>query len=236
LRRTLKRFDLILSVSQSIPYEMGDQWINRLKVLGPNTSYEHIKNIAKTNISKPHMNYDAIFFARLIPKKGVLDLPLIWKKVLEKGVNVKLAVAGKFYNKSVEIFFFKLIESLSLNDYITFLGFLSHSKLTSLLKTCKVMVYPSYLDAISLAIMESLSHNIPVIAYEIPAIKFNYERVNAVIRVSVGDVNAMANKIFKFLKGDLKFDFHQIRMFLNKFSSWSNVVKSEAKIIKKYFN
>jgi len=215
---------------------MGDQWINTLKVLDPNTSYEHIKNIAKTNISKPHMNYDAIFFARLIPKKGVLDLSLIWKKVLEKGVNAKLAVAGKFYNKSVEIFFFKLIKSLSLTNYIDYLGFLPHETLSSLLKSCKVMIYPSYLDAIPMAVMESLFNNLPVVAYNIPAIKFNYGALDAVIKVSPGNINDMANRIVELLKGNLELDYSKLKIFLKKFSSWRDVIKSEDRIIKLFFS
>ena len=97
------------------------------------------------------------------------------------------------------------------------------------------MVYPSYLDAVSMVTMESLSNNLPVVAYDIPAIRFNYKNVRAVMKVPTGSTCDMADKIVSLLKGYFTLDFNEIRFFLKKFSNWHNVIKSEADLIKSYF-
>jgi len=232
LKTILKQFDLIIAVSTAIIEEMGDEWKKRIHVLNPNTSYEHMKvNIKTKKKHSADYKYDAIFYARLIPEKGIFDIPLIWKKVVEKGLKAKLAIVGEFSKKEVKETFFKLINKLSLNKYIEYLGWQPHEKIKNLLEKSKIVIYPSYLDSISMVIIESLAHNKIVIAYDIPAVKHNYP-IKEVVKVKTGDYNEMAEKIIDILLNE-KYKTTISRKFLEKFKSWDKVVENEVKILQK---
>jgi len=62
-------------------------------------------------------------------------------------------------------------------------------------------VYPTRLDSIGLVVIEALAHGIPVITYDIPAMRLNY-RTRAVLRVPFRDINSMALVTAKLLSDE----------------------------------
>jgi glycosyltransferase involved in cell wall biosynthesis len=124
-------------------------------------------------------NYHGVFFARLVPEKGLFDLIEIWESVIKKLPNAKLAVCGIGENAEVIHKFLKNVADHNLKDNIDFLG-QQESRLNDIVKHSYLTVYPSYADSFSLVTLESLACGTPVVAYDIPAIKYNFGRCKAV--------------------------------------------------------
>ncbi|MGC8988356.1 glycosyltransferase [Infirmifilum sp.] len=64
----------------------------------------------------------------------------------------------------------------------------------------KVFVYPTRKDLYPLVIGEALSRGTPAVTYYLPGIRLAYGDCGAVIRVRIGDVDAMAGEALKILE------------------------------------
>ena len=230
LKILLSQFHLIIAVSTAIVEEMNEKWEKRIKILNPNTSYRHVKK-GEGEEGKEEYKYDALFYARLIPEKGIFDIPIIWRKVVAKIPEAKIAIAGKFQKNEVKSTFFKLINRLSLNKNVIYIGWKTREEIGKLLERSKIVIYPSYLDAIPAVVIESLAYNKLVIAYNIPAIRHNFP-IREVIKIEVGNYDEMAEKVIDVLRKG-KYRVEVPLKFLEKFKSWDKVVESEIAILKK---
>jgi len=195
LTRNLRE-TLSLSVSLSIPYELSffDQKLN-IKVLDPPLGID--ETISKVKAS--NINFDAIFFARLHPLKGLFDIPFIWKEVMKVKPNAKLLVAGSWQSEQYKYEFFRLCRKLDVANNIMYAGFLPKDVLYSYVKSVRLLVYPSYLDAFPLTVLDSLACGVPVVAYNINPIRFSF-RTRAVIKVDVGNKAKLAQSILTVLE------------------------------------
>jgi len=175
-------------------------------------------------------DYHGIFFARLIPEKGLFDLVKIWKLVVKKLPNAKLAVCGIPENAEIVKGFLEEISRHNLDGNIEFLGHQDETKLFGDVKRSYLTVYPSYVDSFSLVTLESLACGTPVVAYDIPAIRYNFGKCEAVFRSPVGDKADMARNI-QFLLGnkDLRTKFSKEARKYSTNYDWRNVIKTEKK-------
>lgn len=184
------------------------------------------------NINAKDKVYDAIFMARLTPEKGIYDVVKIWKYVVKEYPKRKLAIAGKFKDRKVAQKFYKLIVEYDLLDNIVYLGYLSNRKKVLALKRSRIFVYPSKLDAFPIVIIEALASGLPVVAYDIPSIKFNYPE-NIVTKVPVGNIKAFVEEVIRLLNNTkISFISYKAKQFASKFR-WDNVVKAEVNAYKK---
>ncbi len=175
--------------------------------------------------------YDAVFMARLTPEKGVFDIIKIWKEVVKEIPSAKLAIAGRFKNTQIASKFYNLVRKYGLEKNITYLGYVSGEKKVMLLKSAKLFTYPSKLDAFPITVLEALACGLPVVAYDIPAIRYNYP-YNIVFRVPRGDAKNHARTIIEFLTDDKR--LYAISSsaisFASKFT-WDNVARAEAQVL-----
>jgi glycosyltransferase involved in cell wall biosynthesis len=171
--------------------------------------------------------YDAIFMARLTPAKGVYDIVKIWKFVVKEYPEAKLAVAGKFQDNKIMHTFYGLVQKYNIKKNVIYLGFLSEEKKVLALMSAKLFVYPSILDAFPIIILEAMAARLPVIAYDIPAIRYNYPS-SLVIRVKKGDINLFARTIIELLYNNDAINIigHKAAKFASHFT-WENVAKAE---------
>ncbi len=92
-----------------------------------------------------------------------------------------------------------MVNKLKLNDYIVYKGYLSDDELYNEISTSKLMIYPSHNDTFSIVVMQSLSLNTPVVAYNIAGLKI-YNDFKSIKLVREFDYKAMANESLKILK------------------------------------
>jgi len=171
----------------------------------------------------------AIFFARLNPYKGVLEIPLIAKFLENAGYT--LIVAGAFPSDYYKSLFLDKVRRVGCRN-IQLAGFLPDDDLWNLVSKARVLVYPSHSDSFSMVVLESLYLGCSVAAYDIPAIKSVYQGLRPVKMVREWDVKELANKAINILSMNEEFFIeeqmdHNLLNFLRLHGSWDNVVKAE---------
>lgn len=111
----------------------------------------------ESKLEKNEKNIKYIFYhGRLAPEKGVKILIKSYSNILKtkKNINLKLIIAGDGEERS---YLEKLCDDLGIRDEVIFLGKISQSEIKSYLSMTDVAIYPSVLDAFSLAVLEAFS-------------------------------------------------------------------------------
>jgi len=216
---------LMLSVSSSVVEDFN--FLNpkiKFHVIDPGNAI----NLDKFSIPSQDVKYDAIFFARLIPEKGLYDLPIIWKHVTEKNPQAKLCVAGITENRKFISQFLDMVNELCLSENIFYLGMLEENTLISTIKSSKLTIYPSLVDSFSLVTLESLACGTPVVAYDISAIRHNFSKCDAVIRCPIKNIECMAEQTLSIIKNEkLKETLSEKAKNYSAKYDWINIVRAE---------
>lgn len=168
----------------------------------------------------------AVFYARLIPGKGVLEIP----KIAEK-LGKKVIVMGRFSDKLTE-------KKFASGRNVEYLGFVSEEKLREIVARAKLLIYPSHVDFFSLVILESLAMGTPVVAYKIPGIRVVYRGLSAVKLVEEWDIEGIvreARKIFSMPQEEYENMMNEevLMNFLEEHSSWERVALNELEELRK---
>jgi len=234
----------LLSVSEA-PIKLSNLgvWASRnnipIKILVPGNAVsqdigEYYKE--RERILKMKEDY-AIFYARLGVSKGILEIPLIAKKLEKAGY--RLILVGRFDSVNVKRRFERMCRELSVKN-IKYVGYLPPDKrLWEIVAKSKVLIYPSHHDTFSLVVLESLCLGTSVVAYNIPAITSLYRNLPAVRIVEEYDYKNMAEKAIEILKMDLntfreEHTDRNLLSFLDLHCSWRNVAKEEIDTIRKF--
>lgn len=217
---------LMLPVSLSVEEDL--RFLNpriRFRVIEPGNGISTEKFATKSNVNK---KYNAVFFGRLVPEKGLYDLPIIWKCIKKSFSDATLAVAGITEEQEHVNRFLRTIKKYDLERNIVFLGELEESALMDLVRSAELTLYPSLVDSFSLVTLESLACGVPVVAYDIAAIRHNFGKCGAVLRCRIKDHRQMAEKSLSLLKDK------NMRIMLSKQAKeystrydWRNAVKAE---------
>lgn len=137
--------------------------------------------------------YDAIYVGRFHPQKGFLDLPLVvahLKELLRR--EVKIAVCGGSDTPGHMARFQASVRALGIERNLTILGRIPKANLYQMIRRSKILLYPSYVDAFSITVLESLCLGVPVAAYNIDAMRMIWSLRKAVFCAPVGDPRALA--------------------------------------------
>jgi len=234
-KKSTKNLDLLLGVSNASIQDLLDLKLVRNDiphyVLRPSNAFDE-ELLNYSTLDKE--NY-AIFFARLVPEKGIFDLPKIWKLVREELTNSKLIILGRFFNETVKRKFLSMIRN---DPSIEYKGFVTREELYKIISKARVTIYPSYFDSFSLVALESLALKTPIVAYDIPALREFYSNIKAVRLVEPKNYKAMASEVVKLLRMKTE-DYQELfddkyEEFIKLHSSWERVAKEEFKAIKEF--
>lgn len=179
------------------------------------------------HISPGHINYEGVFFGRMLPEKGFFDLVEIWKLVVRKIPKAKLAVCGIAEDPEVLKEFLKEIGNQNLSNNIEFLGQQDRAHLMDFVMRSYLTINPSYVDGFSLVTLESLACGTPVVAYNLPASRHNFGKCKAVFRIPVGDRTKMADTIHYVLTQTNRKTLTEEAMKSVTSYDWNNIVKAE---------
>jgi len=174
----------------------------------------------------------AVYFGRLIPDKGLYDLPIIWKIVERTLPEAELHLFGTFQSERYREKFFRIVNMLRLKN-VFYQGYVPHGeKLFHRVADAKILIYPSYSDSFSLTVLEAVALGLAVVAYNIPALRHVYRDLPCVRLVPVGDKRRLALEASKILlMADEEYRrLHENRVvkeFIEIHSSWRNVAYSE---------
>lgn len=130
----------------------------------------HGLELDKFNNSEPEKfeTEKLLYIGTLIRKKGVLELPEIFKKVIQKYPKAKLYLIGadSFDIQTQRSSTWKLIEQQlgdSIKKNIEYLGKVPYSEVINHIKNSNVCIFPTYAETLGMVTIESMAMNKAVV-------------------------------------------------------------------------
>jgi glycosyltransferase involved in cell wall biosynthesis len=198
VERMLGRVDLILSVSPSTPVEMGGVWVDRVKPLKPGVGVDPglLAKLRGLRAGRRPGGY-GVYASRFNVLKGCYEVILAWRLATRMaGVKPPLVLLGP-ERRAVRVLL-KLAKVLDVKA--VYPGYLRGDEYWWVRANATVTVHPSHEDAYSLTVLESLLLGVPVVAYDIPALRLNYQGASGLHLVREGDVEALAQRVAELLE------------------------------------
>jgi len=212
----------ILAVSRSIPYELSRLGVNaNVIVVEPGNASD------KCPFRNLNREYDVGFFARVVPEKGIFDFIKAIKILKEIIPNLKVFISGSIDSKNMKKII-HTIRALNLNVELRFN--VTREEKFRLLASTKVLLYPTRADAFPTVVLEALSCGTPVVAYGIPAIRFNFD-TPAVLKVEPLNIRGLVLATMQILKEGLWESLENEALnFASRFT-WDRVAQAEWNIL-----
>lgn len=168
---------------------------DRVMVMLGAVNFKEIENWIHLNGLNKDKIYDAVFQGRFHPQKGVVELIEIWKLVVEKVPQAKLAMIGDgpLMNDVRE-----KIESLSLSNNVKLFGYVFDGpEKYGIFAGSKMVVHPAFYDSGGMAAAEAMAFGLPCVGFDLASYKSYYPR--GMIKVPVGSLEKFTNKIVELI-------------------------------------
>lgn len=154
-----------------------------------------INNYIKSTKTRNRHKYDAVFQGRFHPQKGVLELIDIWKEVVSKLPNAKLALVGDgplFLEVS------KKIKEYDLGENIKLYGYMVDGRAKyQIFSQSKVVLHPSLYDSGGMASAEAMAFGNPAVGYNLKAYESYYPK--GMVKVPIQNSKLFAEAIINLL-------------------------------------
>jgi 1,4-alpha-glucan branching enzyme len=135
-------------------------------------------------------------------RKGILEAIETMSRVRRQVPQARLYVAGGFspaYEDYGRIVRDRVAEA-GAEDYVHFVGNLSHQALCDAYRTSQVFLFPSYLEASSVAVAEAMAAGLPSVVTDIGGTQHLVDHGREGYRVPVGDVDGLARWLVHLLE------------------------------------
>jgi glycosyltransferase involved in cell wall biosynthesis len=169
-KRALRNADALLSVSKFT----ADVTNN---IFGLSKSFIVIPNLIDVHLFKPlsdlvQRDKNILYFGSLIRKKGLLELPLIFNKVIKNIPEVKLILVGKdvpdiISGNSSTWKMMQNIFSEKAKANVSYLGSVPYSEIKCKIEEATVCVFPSFAEAFPVSWLESMAMKKAIVASNI---------------------------------------------------------------------
>ncbi|WP_083960637.1 glycosyltransferase family 4 protein [Methylomonas lenta] len=176
---------------------LSDEWRQWLSGITTNRNIRLIFNPVNlpdefTHDDSSNRILNIVFLGKLTEKKGIADLLKAYALVLERSsVPTHLYCGGDGDRLMVD----ELIRDLSLNEYVSLLGWIQGEAKHQLLNKADALVLPSYNEVLPMSILEALAYGVPVVATRVGAIADAVSDGVEGLLVSPGDIHAIADAI-----------------------------------------
>lgn len=201
-KRALQNADRLLSVSQFTAHKTNVIFgLNKKFTIIPNPIDT---NLFQTNNKNPQKEKTILYFGSLIRKKGLLELPLIFNKVIENSPNTKLILVGKDVpdiisgNSSTWQMMQELFsEKAKIN--VDYLGSVPYSEIKIKIEEATVCVFPSFAEALPVSWLEAMAMKKAIVASDIGWANEMIIDGESGFLVSPNNHNLFASRIIQFL-------------------------------------
>ena len=181
----------------SVVIVLGEKWEKILRRIEPAAKTTVLSNAVSIPKELPKRNgetTDILFLGVLTQRKGVADLLNAVRMLADSGrigkMHFTIAGSGKDEEKLK-----KQADELGINNYVSFVGWISGERKKELLQQSRIMVLPSYNEGLPISILEALSYGMPVAATDVGDIPSAVEdKVNGRL-FKPGDIEAMAEAL-----------------------------------------
>jgi len=138
--------------------------------------------------------YDAVFISRLHPQKGPMELMEVWKLLMVKKPDARLAMIG---SGPLETQCKAKAEKLGLAKNVKFFGFRDGDEKYKIIKSARVVVYPAVFEVGGMASAEALCCGLPGVSFDLPPLRRYYPR--GWLKAPPGDLAGLADCIHRLL-------------------------------------
>ncbi len=169
-KKALQSADGYISVSQFTADKTNE-------IFGLNIKFEIISNGINVGNFNPLPKSKTIpktilYLGTLIRKKGVLEIPHIFNKVIEKEPNAKLILVGKdsYDIKTGSISTWHLMQPLFTEKAfknVSYKGNVAYNKVKTYLEQVEVCIFPSYAEALPVSWLEAMAMGKVIVASNI---------------------------------------------------------------------
>ncbi|OXB20829.1 glycoside hydrolase [Flavobacterium tructae] len=169
-KRALKKAAALLSVSQFAAATTN-------AVFGLNERFTVIPNLIDIDQFKSLKNFsqsnkNILYFGSLIRKKGLLELPYIFNKVVESNPEAKLVLIGKDVPDIVSgnASTWKMMQesfSEKAKTQVSYLGSIPYSEIKNKIEETTICVFPSFAEAFPVSWLEAMAMQKAIVASNI---------------------------------------------------------------------
>jgi glycosyltransferase involved in cell wall biosynthesis len=138
--------------------------------------------------------FDAVFLNRLHPQKGPLELLDVWKILLGKKPDAKLAMIGA---GPLDAQCKAKAEKIGIARNVEFFGFRDGAEKYKIIKLSRVIVYPAIYDVGGMAAAEALACGLPGARFDLPPLRVYYPR--GWLTAPPGDFAGLADCIYRLV-------------------------------------
>ena len=138
--------------------------------------------------------FDACFIGRVHPQKGLDDLLRIWRLVVDRYSDARLALIGRLEPLR------KQVEEMGLSSSVEFMGYVDGIEKFSLLKASRLFLLPSHYEGCAIVGAEAMACGLPVVAYDIPMLREVYPR--GLVIVPPWDVELFSEQVIHLLDNE----------------------------------
>lgn len=140
--------------------------------------------------------FDGVFQGRFHPQKGIVELIDIWKLVVDKKPDAKLALIGDgpLMGKVKQ-----RIRELNLQKNIKLFGYVFDGvKKYSIFQQSRVVLHPAFYDSGGMASAEAMALGLPAVGFDLTSYKSYYPR--GMIKVPINNLQRFAQAMLKLLE------------------------------------
>jgi len=172
--------------------------------------------------------YDGVFVGRVSKEKGVFDLVKAWRRVVDAKGEARLLIIGS----GPDVYGVKnMVEVLGLGKNVVVRGGCSDEDMYTLMKASRVFVFPSVFEGWGLAVAEALACGLPVVCYDIPALREVFGECESVFFVPVKDVERLTCTVLDVLRASEPERLAEVsRRYVKRFD-WSRVAMKDLETI-----
>ncbi|WP_026517039.1 glycosyltransferase family 4 protein [Butyrivibrio sp. MC2021] len=185
---TLKMGDIMLVLTQTWKdYFSGIISSDKIRVF-PNG----IKTEGIADVGTADKDYNKILFlGRVCRDKGMDELLLAMKNIHEKNKDVKLYIGGIFEDPAYEA------RIREMQDYVTYLGWVTGDEKGRILKECGILTLPSYFEGFGMVLIEAMLRKSAVVASNVGGIPDIIEDGKDGLLVPAKDAAALEQALLK---------------------------------------
>lgn len=167
--------------------------------------------------------YDCVFQGRFHPQKGVVELIDIWKLVVHKMPDAKLAMIGDGpLMNDVR----SKIKDLRLGGNINLFGYIfDGDEKYRIFSQSKIVVHPAFYDSGGMASAEAMAFGLPCVGFDLEAYQYYYPK--GMIKVKRGNLEEFASEIVDLIKNKSRRENigNEARSMIMKNWNWDNRVE-----------
>ncbi len=168
----LKRADAFISISEAIHDEFVQAGVptERIRRIPNGVDIKRFRpsSVEERRALRRHLGLDpesplAIYTGRLVEYKGLPELLRAWKRITEKGIDIKLLLVGEggMDIRNCEPQLRSYVRVNGLTDRVTFTG--AKDNVEDYLRAADMFVFPTRSEAFGISLVEAMACGLPVI-------------------------------------------------------------------------